>query len=366
MTLAQEVYAPVDVAPGSREELHCMLQFRRPHNSIGEHSFNETFLFPLSPVAYMDDAPTPVALAYGLTVPNADGSASTTLFSCHVDTVHHDSYMQTVQYDPGLELFYKTDGAPLGADDGAGVWLLLCMYRAGVPGSYVFHRGEEKGGIGSSGMAKHHSEWLAQHTHAIAFDRKGETSIITHQRWGDKGCSNAFADELASRLNASGVLRYEADDSGVFTDTANYFDLISECTNLSVGYDAEHTSRETQDWNFLAALHDVVIKPETWVNLPALREPGDTYDSSRARTWGMANYPSWGDLDDLPPLRAVPLSAANEPEFDAYEALERLRHEGWAKLRQFADKATPFEMAMLLAVTFDELNFYDPDSEEDE
>ncbi len=359
MTLAQEAYAPVDVVPGTREELHCMLQFRRPHDGLGEGSFLSAFLYPhdLSMFTGEDDEP----LAYLLTVPNPDGTPSTTLFSCHVDTVHHDDNMQKVQYDPGMELFYKDDGEPLGADDGAGVWLMLCMYRAGVPGSYVFHRGEEKGGTGSRGMARHHTEWLKRHTHAIAFDRRGETSVITHQRMGSKGCSNNFAEALAARLNLDGTLRFKPDDSGLFTDTANYFDLISECTNVSCGYAHEHSEHETLDWNFLSALRDVVIKPEIWAGLPSLREPGDT-----ERKWGGGvTWYSGLHSDDgtwAGALAGRSFGAASRN--DVVDLIDDLRDVDWATLRQYVATASVYETTNLISRLFDELNWMEQELDE--
>ena len=45
----------------------------------------------------------------------------------------------------------------------AGIWLLLEMIDAGVPGVYALHYGEERGGVGSSGLAEHHAgETVAQ------------------------------------------------------------------------------------------------------------------------------------------------------------------------------------------------------------
>jgi hypothetical protein len=44
---------------------------------------------------------------------------------------------------------------------------------------------------------------------------------------------------------------WETDTGGSFTDTANYTENISECTNLSVGYYNAHTQSEYQDYAFL-------------------------------------------------------------------------------------------------------------------
>jgi hypothetical protein len=57
-------------------------------------------------------------------------------------------------YRVGLAASEKMSSC-LGADDAAGVWLLCEMIRAGIPGLYVFHRNEERGGRGAEFFAKH-------------------------------------------------------------------------------------------------------------------------------------------------------------------------------------------------------------------
>ena len=52
----------------------------------------------------------------------------------------------------------------LGADDGAGVFLMLEMIDANVEGTYIFHRGEERGGWGSSQIAELHADYIKQFT----------------------------------------------------------------------------------------------------------------------------------------------------------------------------------------------------------
>ena len=69
----------------------------------------------------------------------------------------------------------------LGADDTAGVWLALELIRRQIAGRYVFHFGEERGGIGSGMLAHRHPDWLAECQMAIALDRAGYDEVITHQ-----------------------------------------------------------------------------------------------------------------------------------------------------------------------------------------
>jgi len=243
--------------------LHRMLQWRRPHDSLVEDLWTWRLLRPYSPIAFDDSA-------YVIEVTHPDGTYPTTLFSCHVDTVHREEGKQRIRYDAKAQVYYKDDGAPLGADDGAGVWLLLEMIDARVPGVYVFHRGEECGGIGSSDIARNHSDFLANFKRAVAFDRRGTSDVITHQGFG-RCCSDEFAEALSGQLNNLGLL-YMPCDSGVFTDTANYTDIIPECTNVSCGYDHEHTGGETLHLPSLFALRDALLAVD-WEALPTHRDP---------------------------------------------------------------------------------------------
>lgn len=191
------------------------------------------------------------------------------LWSCHTDTVHKVGGNQLVALDgETVTLAAKSASTCLGADDTAGIWLMREMILAERPGLYVFHRGEEIGGVGSSYVAKHTPELLRGIKAAIALDRKGYTSVITHQ-WG-RCCSDVFAKSLAAELG----MGFRPDDSGVFTDTANYVDLVGECTNISVGYFSQHTPSECLDVGFLVQLRAVLLSFD-WRNLEFSRQPGE-------------------------------------------------------------------------------------------
>jgi hypothetical protein len=232
-----------------------MLTYRRPAGSPGEADFIKRYILPFKPTNVLDNLI--------ITIPG-DGE---TLFSCHTDTVHRNDERQIVLYDEGLGIAYKDDKEPLGGDNTAGVWLLLEMIKAGIPGTYMFHYGEERGCIGSKAMAKQHPNWLKGFKRAIAFDRRANTSIITHQM-GTRCCSNEFGDALAAALGND----YKRDDTGLYTDTASYMELIPECSNVSVGYDHEHGPEEIVDVNHLLWLREVV-KNVKWPKLPTLRDP---------------------------------------------------------------------------------------------
>ena len=264
------------------KRLHSMLTYKRNHESKTERQWIEQFLGPYEMTNVNDMA---------LVVVTDDKSR--TLFSCHTDTVHRKEGRQKVLYSKSTQSYYKNDKEPLGADDGAGAWLMLEMIDAGVPGTYVFHRGEECGGIGSSFIAKHYEDFLKGFDRAIAFDRRGSISVITHQGYY-RCCSDEFAQALADAINADDASMYEPDDTGVFTDTANYTGIIPECTNLSCGYANEHSGDETLHLPTLFALRDTCLRID-WESLPTKRDP--SIKEAKAYDWmdySVSSYKNWG------------------------------------------------------------------------
>ena len=147
------------------------------------------------------------------------------------------------------------------------------MIKANVPGYYLFHRAEESGGLGSYWLSKNRRKKLRKFKAAIAFDRCDFDSIITHQS-SDRCCSELFAESLADQLALGDKQRrWRGDDTGSFTDTANYTGLIGECTNISVGYQSQHTKLERQFAPFLPYLLGKLIKLDS-SKLVYDRKPG--------------------------------------------------------------------------------------------
>lgn len=255
-----------------------MLSYKRPHGSASEAEFIRI---------YLDKIPQGVEIdGFGNHIVQI-GESRKVAWSCHVDTVHRESGTQKLYYDGRyIRLAPSEKGSRcLGADDGAGVWLLLEMIAANVPGLYIFHRGEEKGGLGSQYIAHNTPELLSETDYIIAFDRKGTGSIITHQL-SDRCCSEAFADSLANALK---LPHLRSDDTGTFTDTAYYTDLVSECTNVSVGYENEHRESEYLDLAWLVRLRDALCKDFAPSLLKASRTPGESewerWEDEHDYTW---------------------------------------------------------------------------------
>lgn len=297
-----------------------ILQWRRGHNSEGEKAFHKwltdelakrlRLAFPgkdveVPKVQYAAESKTNETAAFVVRVPRREGGDSTTLFSCHIDTVDRarasaSMDKQAICYDPHLGHIF-VDPAPnalkgdcLGADDGVGIWMMLNMISAAVPGTYVFHRGEECGSIGANILLREHAEFLETHELAIAFDRPDDNEIITHQ--GNQRCaSDKCANALKAALKTQG-LEYELSTRGVFTDTKVYRGIIDECFNLGVGYYNQHSNQEHLNYAHACKLLSAVTKID-WDSLPIDRDckakdPQSTYTGGYYGRGG--TYRGWG------------------------------------------------------------------------
>ncbi len=300
-----------------------MHTYMRPAGSVAEGQFIDRYIRPL-PNAERDP--------FGNWHVSVGDSAI--LWSCHTDTVHRTSGRQRVHLGANglLELAHSSKSNCLGSDDTAGVFLCREMILRGIPGHYMFHYGEERGGIGSSALAEEYPEFLQQFTSAIALDRQGTSDVITYQGWG-RTASDTFAGSLADILNAAGDLAYAASDHGIYTDTAEYQHLIPECTNLSVGYKFAHSALECLDTNHVIRLLHALCSV-TSDQLTIARSPGDT-DRRLWSSWDKwdeicsnRNHPlnctcGDDDLNDVPPYSQgtdrplVALSPYLDPDYDA-------------------------------------------------
>ena len=205
---------------------------------------------------------------------------SRSIFAAHLDTVSKEYGNVTHVFDGNL---IKTDGTTtLGADDKAGITVLLWMIQNNIPGLYYFFIGEEVGCIGSGKAAKSMSFcqtgtipktgfYKGNYDRIISFDRRDVGSIITYQS-SSRCCSDDFADALCRDLNLTGNLSYKKDTGGVYTDSAEFTHLVPECTNVSVGYYKEHTTTESQDILHLTNLAEACLLVD-WENLPTKRDP---------------------------------------------------------------------------------------------
>jgi putative aminopeptidase FrvX len=234
------------------------------------------------------------------------GENPSTMFTSHLDTA---SYVdQTVKHVFDGDMIYTDGKSILGADDKAGVVVLLYMIEHNIPGLYFFFVGEERGCIGSRKVASSHKNNPLTHINkVISFDRRGYNSVITHQLSG-RSCSNEFAKELSIELNEKSKnlfdkgFEYEPDSTGIYTDSAQFIDIYSECTNISVGYHNEHSHHESQNIEHLRKLCETVVKID-WEILKNYRNQSKfEYDDEDDYYYGIGyskSYPKTYDYNDF-------------------------------------------------------------------
>lgn len=212
-----------------------------------------------------------------LLVPYSEGYAGPrVVWAAHLDTVARVPGEQAVVIEgDNIQLAKPKSHNCLGADCTTGVWLAREMANAKVPGLYYLYLDEECGGLGSTWAAKNERECLEQYQICVSFDRYGTNSIITHQG-SMRTCSDAFAHSFAGALGSVNSNRWALDDTGLFTDSAVLADgVIAEATNLSVGYNHHHTSRECQSISHALALRKALLTlgEEQQATLAVERDP---------------------------------------------------------------------------------------------
>jgi acetylornithine deacetylase/succinyl-diaminopimelate desuccinylase-like protein len=231
------------------KKLYDMLSVARPGKSKSVKKWTEKYIDSMSKYGHfhVDN----IGNRY-ITV----GNSPRVSFTAHTDTVHTKEGVLKLIENKESSTLQAVDSV-LGADDGVGCYLLLEMISKQVPGLYVFFVEEETGGIGSSHSAEKNFKIFKNIDMMISLDRKGTGSVITHQG-GERSCSDGFAEKLSNELNAHG-LEYAPDDSGIFTDSANFIGIIPECTNLSVGYFRAHSREEYVDLKHIDKLRQTLL-----------------------------------------------------------------------------------------------------------
>lgn len=196
------------------------------------------------------------------------GDSPTAIYAGHTDDVSFSSGKRRVQYSEELQRLSVARGEKdcLGADDGTGIYILLHLIEHEVPGLYLFCREEETGGYPSYYFSRSNTNLLRNITKVISFDRHGTGDIITHQS-GERCCSDNFSGALSNELH----MNHKPCNTGIFTDSYNFIGIIPECTNVSVGYENEHTRFEYQDLNYLDQLLKNLLRVD-FEHLPVERK----------------------------------------------------------------------------------------------
>jgi hypothetical protein len=300
-----EILRGPDIPAKPNDLLVSILRTRRSHGSVGDTNFRLWLNQKLKSYGAK-----PEIVVEGNIVVVTDAK-SDTLFSCHIDTCHSkvesNGQAQDLSYDPsfGHIVLDKSKDKPgvLGADDGAGIYIMLRMIEKKVPGTYIFHVGEECGGVGSRAYLQKSKDKLEQFSRAIAFDRAchagNEPEVICTQ--GGQACASIeFGKALVAELNKHSH-KFSNDwvvsHKGTFTDTKVYRGVINECVNLSVFYANQHSDQEYLDVSNLESLVDVACSIK-WDDLPTVRKPEDTpiYQHNAWKNKPALDMYGYGDL----------------------------------------------------------------------
>lgn len=192
---------------------------------------------------------------------------SRSAFCAHIDDVSPKVFEVERVFDG--RFFSTTGQSILGADDKAGVAVLLYLIEVRKPGRYFFFVREEEGHLGSKAMKIARPELFAGLNKILSIDRKGYSSIVYRQ--GGITASPEFARELSNSFCERGMF-LNPDDTGISSDAAVFSDRIAECVNLSAGYFKAHSPREICDMKFLEKLA-FAISDIDFDSLPSFRTP---------------------------------------------------------------------------------------------
>lgn len=284
-----------------------ILRTRRRHGSQGDINFR-TWLFNHIRTQLKLQ---PVVKEEGNIYVTTDAK-STVLFSSHVDSVHSkdesDKGDQALAFDPvfgHLFLADKSSSSCLGGDDGVGVYIMLKMLEKGVPGHYMFHTGEEVGGVGSRAFVRMNSKFIDDIEAVVAFDRKcvdGEDNEVIITQGGSACASETFGLALAKELSDAKwgfSNKWVTSHKGSFTDSKNYAQLVPECVNLGCFYDRQHTNSETVNVYELDKLVKAVVGVQ-WKMLPIVRKPS-VYGGNATNGFQQGGF-GFGFTHDIPDI----------------------------------------------------------------
>ena len=289
----------------------AIMKFRREYESEGIKGFDEHQLYPTlqSTIEELREKGYTVAfkvVGNGAGYNNYCIDVSTTertgdvLFVAHYDTVDRDvptvrkawnkitQKYEAVEADitapQRVEKHVSVDGnvayldmtneankgvGCLGADDGAGLAVMLYLLRKGVLGGYCFTTGEECGGIGAEQVLKQAEPFLKYYKISVEIDRRGESEIIATQSAGE--CASIeFTDWLCKELG----MGHKTSHLGSYTDVATFAEVIPENVNIAAGYINAHSTNEELNLEYIDQLAEKLAQVD-WSKAPIKRKEGD-------------------------------------------------------------------------------------------
>jgi hypothetical protein len=268
----KESQKPPSIIQEHEPILWLVLGIKRPHLSKGINRVMDRILslIPKGAVAREDEW-------HNLWVDLRGESGSRTLFAAHLDTAEFSKVEGTIPlfFNPTGEWIHSGGKHIIGADDGAGIAILIALLQAKVPALYVFTQGEECGGDAARNAAS--DPCLNDIDRCIAFDRKGTKDIVADQARGILA-SHAFVDALSAQLGMGHTWAL-----GSYTDSSEWDAKVKEIVNVSVGYESAHTVNEKLNYTYFRKLRAAVLKVD-WESLPTV---GPAPDANKYRgRWG--------------------------------------------------------------------------------
>ena len=160
----------------------------------------------------------------------------------HMDTVFYQQ-MTHMYYDQRKGVMWSPEG--LGADDRAGIYMILQIVQSGLRPSIILTTDEERGGLGAQKLAKTDCP-VPSLRYMIQLDRHGANDCVFYD------CANSdFIDYIESFGFSEAV--------GSFSDISFLMPAWKICgVNLSVGYNDEHSTSETLNVNWMYRTLEIV------------------------------------------------------------------------------------------------------------
>jgi hypothetical protein len=295
-----------------------ILSTRRSHGSQGDQNFRLWLFNYIKSTLKL----SPTIEIEGNILVQTDPK-SLVLFSCHVDTVHSQAESngepQQLAFDPAfghLFLADKNKSGCLGGDDGCGIYIMLKMLKAGVKGKFIFHTGEERGGIGSSAFVKKRKQFCEDLEMVVAFDRAvrtNENPEVIISQGGQKCASTEFGEALCAELNKHDFdLPYVISHRGSFTDSKVYRDAVPECVNIGCFYQHQHGPNEYVDVVGLEKLVKAACAVN-WSKLPIIRNPFVKPPQADNLFDGMGGYGGFWQGGDVNKGQKKPAKSVDTP-----------------------------------------------------
>lgn len=242
--------------------MNQLLEVILRYNRANPKSFIEEVLMP-----FLDELGLDYDVDAHYNVYIVNGESPKDLYIAHADTCDSEDtpmFKELEVVSSIVALPSNTEHKCLGADDGAGVYILMKLLEAGIEGHYLFTTGEERGLIGMSYWVSqsHNIDTLVGVENCYEFDRQGTEELIVFQS-GKLMADLHWAFKLSEELGAYGLDMYPS-SKGVYTDNFLLEGIVPNVVNIAVGYSQQHSKYESLDTrhveNLLRAW--ISMKPE--------------------------------------------------------------------------------------------------------